>query len=673
MKLPLALATLCAISISQAFAAAAAPAAPPTAANGVITLLPAGQIGPHCTKGIEAVQAQIRLLEAIPMHQVNARTMLGGWNQLKHLLQQLDGPMELIAETAPEEAVRKAAEACSLKVAALPNAYLQNPQLYARIKAVRSKDPVDLQARQDILLDFEDRGIALPAAKRERAKAIFDQLEQLSQDFSRNTRSMTQKLAFSAEQLKGIPQDALKDRAKDSEGRYVFGMDYPANDAIMQNVEVEATRKAFYLAFNQRGGAENLALLKQATLLRRELAGLMAYDNYADWAIKRKMAGNAKAVQQFLSQVQAQVGALEKKEIAELRNEKAAFTGQPDAQLQRWDQMFYQQRLKKSRYSVDQQQVRAQFPTEATLAWMLKVSSTLYGVEFKENKTLPLWQQDVRAYDVLDPKSGKYLASFYLDLFPREGKYSHAAAFPVRRGSTSLGVTPISVLVTNFNRSGFDQNELETLFHEFGHILHGVLSQARYVMHSGTAVRRDFVEAPSQMYEEWSRRPESLALFAHVCPTCQPIDPQLIARMNTSRAFGQGLQYARQVVYAAWDMSLHTSTPPDPMAAWKAIESQSPLGHMEGSMVPASFGHIMSGYGAGYYGYMWSEVLALDMLSRYGENVMDTKIGARYRSKILARGGEQHPAKLVQAFLGRKPSPDAFFKEITGQRVEQKH
>ena len=654
-----------ALALIVSYPALAAAAAPP----GAFFQPPASEIEPHCSRGLAATQAQIKKLEQLPLAKANAKTVLGGWNQMEILLQNLDGTMELLAETSPDAAVRKAAEACNLKIAALPNQYLQSAALYARVKAVQPKDPVDAQARQFILEEFEQRGVALGAPQRERAKQIFERQDKLAQDFSRNAREVTQKLAFSDADLKGVPPDALKGRAKDSEGRWIFGMDYPENDAIMNNVEVESTRRAYWLAFSQRGGKQNLALLNEVATLRRELAALMGVDNFADWAIKRKMAGDAKQVNQFLADVQARVETLEQKELAELSAEKAAFTSQPDAKVQRWDVWFYQQRLKKSRYSVDQEALRAQFPVKPTIDWLLKVSSTLYGVEFRENKNLKTWQEDVRGFDVFDPKTGKYMSSFYLDLFPRDGKYKHAAAFPVRRGSLATGRTPVSALVTNFSRDGFNQNELETLFHEFGHIMHGVLSKARYVFQSGTGVKRDFVEAPSQMYEEWSRRPESLALFAQVCPACKPIDMQLMARLNASRAFGKGIHYGRQGVLARWDMALHAAKPVDPMAEWIAIESKTPLGHVEGSMGIASFGHVLGGYAAGYYGYMWSEVLALDMLSPFGENVMDLKVGARYRKMILERGSEAHPAQLVQAFLGRKPSPDAFFREIAGQRA----
>jgi thimet oligopeptidase len=634
---------------------------------GLIAQPSASQIPKWCAQSIAQARGRIASIKTLPLQKVNTKTVLQAWNALDMGLQDIGGPIGLLAETSPDPAVRKAAEACDLLLSALPNEYLQSGALFQRVKALRTADPIDAVARQSILDDFEERGVSLPAAKRARAKAIFERLDKLSQDFARNVRDVTTKLAFADDALKGVQPVALAKRTRDAQGQYLFGLDYPEYDAIMNNVEVESTRKTFWTAFQQRGGTDNLALLTEAVKLRLELAQLMGDASYADWVIKRKMAGSAGAVNRFLDDVQARVEALERKELDELREEKAAFTGDKGAMLKRWDVSFFQQRLKKARYSVDQSEVRAQFPTDATIAWMMQVTSTLYGVQFKPNMALPVWQADVRAYDVFDSASGKYLSSFYLDLFPREGKYKHAAAFPVRGGSLQAGRTPVSVLVTNFNLEGFDQNELETLFHEFGHIMHGVLSRTRYVLNAGTGVKRDFVEAPSQMYEEWSRRPEALALFAQVCPTCKPIDPQLIERMNASRAFGKGMFYARQRLYSAWDMAVHTPVVVDPMQTWAAMEGKTPMGFVDGTLVPAGFGHVMGGYQAGYYGYMWSEVLALDMRSAFGTNVMDTTVGSRYRKLILESGGERAPAALVEAFLQRKPSAEAFFKEVSGK------
>ncbi|MES2951995.1 MAG: M3 family metallopeptidase [Pseudomonadota bacterium] len=653
-------------TVLAALAACFLPPAMAATPRGVIAQPTAAAIPKLCEQSIAQARTRIEKIKAVPLANVNAKTVLHAWNVLDMGLQDVGGPIGLLSETSPDPEVRKAAEACDLLLSALPNEYLQSEALFQRVKALKTTDPVDTMARQSILDDFEERGVSLSTDKRGRAKAIFERLDKLAQDFSRNVRDTKTKLVFSEAALQGVLPSALANRAKDAEGNYLFSLDYPEYDAIMNNAQVEATRKAFWTAFQQRGGQENLGLLQEAVKLRLELAQLMGDASFADWTIKRRMAGKAIAVTRFLEEVQGKVEALERKELDELRVEKVAATGDKDAALKRWDVPFYQQRLKKLRYSVDQNEVRAQFPTDPTIAWMMQVTSTLYGVHFKANKTLPVWQPDVRGYDVFDTASGKYLSSFYLDLFPREGKYKHAAAFPVRGVSLVAGRTPVSVLVTNFSRDGFDQRELETLFHEFGHIMHGVLSKTRYVLNAGTGVKRDFVEAPSQMYEEWSRRPEALALFAQVCPTCKPIDPKLMERMNASLAFGKGILYARQHLYAAWDMALHTSTVVDPMQTWVELEGKTPLGFEAGTMMPANFGHVMGGYQAGYYGYMWSEVLALDMRSAFGSNVMDTKLGTRYRTLILESGGQRAPSDLVEAFLQRKPSSEAFFREISG-------
>ena len=222
--------------------------------------------------------------------------------------------------------------------------------------------------------------------------------------------------------------------------------------------------------------------------------------------------------------------------------------------------------------------------------------------------------------------------------------------------------------MTNFNRQGLDHNELETLLHEFGHVLHGVLSQADYNPHAGTSVMRDFVEAPSQMFEEWGRREQTLALFKQVCPDCPQLTKDEIKRLDAARKYGRGMRYARQWLYAAFDMALTSEKPEAALAVWRRMEGETPLGYVEGTWFPASFSHIAGGYAAGYYGYMWSEVMALDMLSAFGDNLLDPSVGKRYRDIILAQGGQKHPAQLVRDFLGREPDSKAFFKEIIGER-----
>jgi thimet oligopeptidase len=298
--------------------------------------------------------------------------------------------------------------------------------------------------------------------------------------------------------------------------------------------------------------------------------------------------------------------------------------------------------------------------------YTLLVSQRLYGVKFRQAK-VPVWHPDVRYYDVFDARTGAFVSGFYLDLYPREGKYNHAAAFGMRGASKLAKRTPVVALVANLDRNGLNQEELATLMHEFGHVLHGVLSTTDYVSQSGTGVKLDFAEAPSIMYEEWSRREQPLALLREVCAECPQLTHDEIERLQKARSYAQGIRYARQWLYSAFDMELSTNPRP-PLAVWKELEGASTLGYVEGTMFPASFSHIASNYAAGYYGYMWAQVLALDMLSAYKGNLMDPVVGRRYRDIILANGGQAEEIDLVRKFLGREPNSDAFFAEITGKR-----
>jgi len=470
--------------------------------------------------------------------------------------------------------------------------------------------------------------------------------------------------------MAGMPESYLKahEGTKDKDGNYVLTLKSPSYVPFLTNAKSEAARERYYRAKLAEGGAKNLDRMQEIYTLRQELAGLHGLPTFAHYSLRRKMAGTPEAVNKFLADVKAAVTELEKKDIEELRAEKARDSGKPLAQtkINRWDVAYYQERVRKERYSVDQEKLRKYFPTDKTVEFALLVSQKLYGMKFVPRK-VTAWHPDVTYYDVLDAKTGKYVSGFYLDLYPREGKYGHAAAFPVRGVSTVAGRTPISVMVANLNKEGLDQEEVRTLFHEFGHVLHGVLSKAAWNAQAGTSVKVDFVEAPSQMFEEWGRREQALALMKQVCPACPVLSSDELARLESARKYGQGSRYARQWLYAAFDMAL-AQQPQPPLALWKKLESETPLGHVEGTMLPASFSHLTAQYGAGYYGYMWSEVLALDMLAPFSKDMLDPKVGIKYRDTILSQGGQREEMDMVRDFLGRAPSPDAFFAEITGKR-----
>jgi thimet oligopeptidase len=630
------------------------------------TLYDAAGITRACDTVLEQAKKAITTMEARP----GGAGFFDEWNRLQMSLEDVVNPIYLLGNVHPEKSVRDAHEPCLQKYTTLSTELFQNEKLFKRVQAAKPATPAQAKLRKDLIEGFEDSGVALPPEKRKRAKEIFDKLEQLRQAYDRNVRDDPTRVTFTPAQMEGLPEAYLKahEKKKDAQGNYVLDLSYPSYVPFMANAASEAAREKYYRAKLGEGGAKNLELLNEIFVLRRELAGLYGLPTYAHYALRRKMVGKPEVVEKFLAEVKGAVTELEKKEVEELREAKARLTGKPVAEtrVNRWDTAFLQERVKRERFAIDQEKLRKYFPTDKAIDFTLLVSEKLYGVKFREAK-VPTWHEDVRYFDVLDAKSGRFISGFYLDLFPREGKYNHAAAFPVRGVSRIANRTPISVLVTNFNRQGLDHREMETLLHEFGHVLHGVLSTTDYVSHAGTSTKGDFVEAPSQMFEEWVRREQPLALMKQVCPECPALSKDEIDRLEAARKYGAGLMYARQWIYAKFDMELSTEPRP-PLAVWKQLEAATPLGHVEGTMFPASFSHIAANYAAGYYGYMWSQVIALDMLSKFKADMMDPKVGRAYRDAILAAGGQREEMESVKKFLGREPSSDAFFAEITGKR-----
>lgn len=639
----------------------------------LIRLLTAEQIAPYCKKGLSDLRRNVASLEKLPGPRAgDAKLVFAQWNRLQIKAEDLQGPVEILNNMSPDQKVRSNAETCLVDINKFATELLQSEKLYARFKAIKPGDPVEQKLRKDTLDGFDDTGVSLPPPKRSRMKAILNRMEELSQEFARIIRDNNQKLTFSAEELKGLPEAYLARVKRDDKGNYLLGFEYPDYVPFMEYSDNAEARRRYQFAFNNRGTPKNLVLLKEAMDLRHEIAALFDLPSYAHFVIQRRMAKTPDAVTRFLGEVQLAVTELEKKELEELRAFEADALKIPVAgiKIERWDVSYWQQKLKQARYNVDQNALRKYFPTDAAVDWAMSISGTLYGVEFKP-VAVPVWHDDVRYFDVFDVESHQRIAGVYIDMFPRDGKYGHAAAFAVRGSSTLVKRTPISVLVANFDRKGLDARELETLVHEFGHVLHGVLSSTRYVAQAGTSVERDFVEAPSQMFEEWARRKESLSLLSNFCKTpCPPVDDELVQRLTAAHNYGRGVRYARQLLYAGYDMNLHNEKLGDPLEVWKQMEGATPLGYVAGTEFPGEFGHLMGGYAAGYYGYMWSEVLALDMLSRYEGKLMNPQTGRLYRKSILSRGSELSGADLVRGFLGREPNNKAFFDEISGKRLQ---
>ena len=621
-----------------------------------------------CKQTLLEAKANLARLETVPLEQATVQSILDPWDDVNIAVENVVGPAAILANVHPDKKARDAAQDCLIKTSEYETEVYQNEKLFQRVSAVRNTTGAQARLRTLLIESFEDSGVALPTDKRARAKEISDRLTVLGEEFAKNIRENNTRLTFTPAEYKGLPQSYI-DRVKNAEGNIVVGFDYPDYVPFMSASENEKARERYYLAYMKRGTARNLEILDEVVKLRKELATLYGYPSYAHYVTKRRMSETPQAVNTFLADVSTSVTDVEKRELEELRKLKSETLRTPLAQTKigRSDVTYWRERMREKKYAIDQESTRKYFPTATTTAWLLDVTSRLYGLKF-EPAVVPVWHPDVLYYDVKDAATGAFIGGAYLDLYPREGKYKHAAAWPVRAGSLRTGRKPISVLVTNFDRNGLTFDEVETFFHEFGHVMHGVLSETHYASQAGTSTQRDFVEAPSQIYEEWARRPETLALLKAHCPNCPELDAKTVQALLDARNYGKGIDYLRQYQYAAFDMALASENPSAAIDAWKKIEGASLLGHIPGTEFPGTFAHITGGYAAGYYGYMWSEVIGKDMLSAWGNNILDANVGQKFRKGILARGGEEPAKVIVERFLGRPVSSRAFFDELKGVR-----
>jgi thimet oligopeptidase len=625
----------------------------------LIPVLDASEVRETARFAIEDGHRRMASIASVAVADVTPENILDAWDDAAIALETAYGPISLLNSVHPDGDVRDAADTALIEEHVFMTEIFQNEALYERVSAVHPTTAAQRQLKKDLLEAFEDSGVALAPEKRARFREISEKLAELAQEFAKNIRENKTRLRFAPHECNGLPMSYMERVPKDEEGNIVVGFDYPDYVPFMMNALDGEARKRYYVANLNRGTDRNIAIMDEIVRLRKETADLYGVPSFAHYVTKRRMVENPETVQRFLDEVKVVVTEAEVRDLAQL----AEFKGGP---IERWDASYYRERLREQRYAVDQEELRKYFPTAPTIRWMLGISEKLYGIRFEES-AVPTWHEEVRYLDVLDAASGDFIGGIYLDLYPRDDKYKHAAAWPVRGVSRRAGRKPISALVTNCNRVGLTHSEVETLLHEFGHVLHGVLSSTEYNQHSGTSVERDFVEAPSQMYEEWAIRMESLALIREHCSECPAVDESLVSRLKASRKFGAGIDYGRQHLYAAFDMALAGENPGPSLDVWKEMESQTPMGHVEGSSFPGTFEHIASGYAAGYYGYMWAKVIALDLLSAFDKDLMSAETGGRFRELILSRGSEEPARDLVERFLGRPVSSEAFFREIQGE------
>jgi thimet oligopeptidase len=620
----------------------------------------AAQVRAECDRMLAELKQRERAIEVLP----EGADVLGAIDAQMQRIEDTLGPLWLLPAVHPAKAVRDAADACDLAFQGFSSAFLQNARIHARLKSAPVADDIDRRLQRDQLDAFEDSGVALRPAAQQRVRRINRELTQLAQDFDRRIRESRDRVAFTAAELEGVPDDVWKNARRDRGGRYLLGLDYPTADPVLQHARQESTRERLWRATMRQGGEANLKTLATMAALRREYARLFGFDSYADFVLRRRMVKNEAQASRFLAEVGEAVVRRERADLTLLREDKARAnaTALEATTLRRWDVPYFSERLKSRRYAVDEEAFRPYFPPQRSLEFVFTLAQRLFGVRF-EPVPQTLWHPQARAYAARD-ENGTLLGTLFVDLFPRPDKYNHAAVWSFRNVSTKSGRLPAAALVVNFNDKGLTLGELETLLHEFGHALHSLLSTTRYALHGGTSVLLDFAEAPSQMLEDWVYDPAVLALFQQVCGDCPPVPREMIERADRARHFAKGIATTRQLIFANYDLALHGRRVEDPMTLWARMEAATPLGHAKGTLFPAGFSHVASGYSAGYYAYMWSMVVAEDLRTPFAADRLDAATGRRYRDSVLANGAQVAPEELVQRFLGRPGNREAFYRSL---------
>ena len=579
-------------------------------------------------------------------------------------------PIYLLKETHGDGDLRAA---CQSGVETLFNFSTElalDEDLYQSLKEfAESIDLSQLDAVQRRYLDkcmdaYMRNGFQLGPEDRQKLKQLDNQLNAKCLAFQQNISACDDHLILSEADLEGMPADFLQSHRGD-DGKFKITVETPDYKAVMKFAERVEVRRDLYNLYNNRAAGENMKVLDEILALRVERSKLLGYETFADYRLGAVMAKTPENVWRFIDDLAAKVKGKAGQDYAKLK----ALSGQET--LQSWDKNYLTNKYKESHYQLDEEAVREYFPFAGVTQGLFTLMQELYGVDFRESPAIPVWHPDVRAYEVLD--DGQAVGRFYLDMFPRPNKYSHAACFGLQSGrQLARGYQiPEAALVCNFPKAGGDKpsllthDDVETYFHEFGHLMHHLLTRAPIAGFAGTSVEHDFVEMPSQIMENWVWEKTSLKRFARHYKSGEPIPDELLDKMIAVRHVNSGIDAQQQLFYTAVDMTYHHGFEPQDDEATTQVVRELQSKHTFFAMVPgthfqASFGHLV-GYAAGYYGYLWSKVYADDMFSVFKRHgIFDPTTGRRFREGILAKGDTVPPMDLMVSFLGRQPKMDAY-------------
>jgi thimet oligopeptidase len=595
---------------------------------------------------------------------------LAPYDELLEEIRTASGHAGLMASVHPDAAMRKAGDDLERKADALEAEISLRTDVFRALQDLRF-DGVDPETRYYVertVRDLRRLGVDRPEATRVRLKGLRDELTVLMAEYLRNIRERGRRFTVpSANDLDGLPADFIARHKPDASGAITLTSDIVDARPVLTYATSGDLRKRMYIESNTVAHPENVAVLSKMLSVRAEMARLLGYPTWASHDMASRMSGDVKTVSSFIDRVVAAASRKATREYDELLKAKRAAV--PGSTLNVWDRPFYAEQIRRRSYAFDSQTIRPYFAASRVLQGVLDVTSRIFAVTYRPATGVDVWHPSVRVYEMLD--DGRVIGRLYLDLYPRSGKASNAYTSTVRQGAANKHI-PEAVLVASLSGGRPDDpglmthDEVRTLFHEFGHVVHRLVGGHRaWFGMSSTHLERDFAEAPSQMLEEWIWDPATLATFATHYQTGEPIPARLVTQMRRASEFGQGLDVRGQMVFARVSLSLHDRDPKriDSASLFKEIHNRYlPYSHVDGTYRELAFTHLANpGYASAYYTYMWSLVISKDLLTGFDtSNLFAPSAARRYRDTIFAPGSSKPAATLVRDFLGRPFNANAW-------------
>lgn len=575
----------------------------------------------------------------------------------------------LVSQVHPDKDIRTAEEACVERMDAFGTQVALSRPIYERLRAIDASgaDERTRFALSEQLADFRRAGVDKDDATRARIEALQKEITTIGLTFARNISEGRREITARPEELAGLPADYIAKHKPGPDGLIHITTEYPDYQPLMTYAQNEDLRKRMLTVYDDRAWPANEAVLRQLLEKRYELAQTLGYDSYARLVTEDKMIQSPEKAQAFIDDIAQASGGAATRDYNRLLARWQKIDPKATA-VPRWSSSYVSQLIKKEDYDVDPQAVRQYFAFDNVQAGIFQLTEDLFSVDIRPWEGAPVWDPSVQAFELYD--GGRLIGRFYLDMHPRDGKYSHAAHFQTRIGLADR-VIPVGVLVTNFpagdHTTGLmEHSQVETFLHEFGHLLHNMFSGRQdWGVQTYNAVERDFIEAPSQLLEEWVWDYETLKPFA-VNARGETIPEDLVRKMNAARWFGEALGDRTQLGYSAVSLNYYNRPPAQVDLSGlyeQQYEKYAPYDLPKTSHPYAAFGHL-DGYSAVYYTYTWSKAIGSDLFSPFENNLRDTATARRYRDIVLGQGGSKPAAVLVQEFLGRPWSLDAYRKDL---------